>query len=78
MQNAGVAFQIVPPHLHRNNASECAIATYKDHLIAGLSICDPSFPMHLWDRLTPQATLTLNLLQQYCINPRISDEFQLN
>ena len=77
MQNAGVAFQLVPPQLHRNNAAECAIATYKDHLISGISSCDPSFPMHLWDRLTPQATLTLNMLQQSRINPRLSDESQL-
>ena len=62
MRNAGVTFQLVPPHLHRTNAAERSISTYKDHLIAGLSICDPSFPLHLWDRLIPQATLTLNLL----------------
>ena len=78
MQNAGVTFQLVPRHLHRTNAVECAIATYKDHLIAGLSICGPSFPMHLWDRLIPQATLMLNMLQQSCINLHISAEAQLN
>ena len=62
MQNSGVAFQLVPLHLHCTNAAERSISTYKDHLIAGLSICDPSFPLHLWDRLIPQETLTLNLL----------------
>ena len=78
MRNAGVAFQIVPPHLHRTNAAEPAIVTYKDHLIAGLSSCDPSFPLHLWDRLIPQATLILNLPRQYRIKPRLSAESQLN
>ena len=47
--NAGVAFQLVPPHLHRTNATERAIATYKDHIISGFSSCDPSFPLHLCD-----------------------------
>ena len=44
MRHAGVAFQLVPPHLHRTNAAERTIATYKDHIIAGISSCDPSFP----------------------------------
>ena len=69
MLNAGVTFQLNPPHLHRTNAAVSAIATYKDDLIAGLSSCDPSFPLHLWDRLVPQATLTLNLLRPSRINP---------
>ena len=62
MHYAGVAFQIVPLHLYRNNAAERAIATYKDHLTSSLSSCNPFFPLHLWDRLVPQATLTLNPL----------------
>ena len=62
MRNAGVAFQLVPLHLHRTNAAERAIASYKDHLIAGLSSCNSSFPLHIWYRLIPQATLTLNLV----------------
>ena len=78
MQNSGVAFQLVLPHLHLTNAAERAIATYKDHLIASLRICNPSFPLHLWDRLISQATLTLNLLRPSCINPRLSAEAQLN
>ena len=44
MQNSGVTFQLVPPHLHRTNAAERAINTYKDDLISGLSSCNPSFP----------------------------------
>ena len=78
MQNAGVAFQLVPSHLQRTNAAELAIATYKDHLIASLSRCDPSFQLHLWYRLVQQGTLTLNLLQHSRINPRLSSEYQLN
>ena len=52
-------FQLVPPNYHRTNPAERAIATFKDHLIAGLSSTDPNFPLHLWDRIIPQAEKTL-------------------
>jgi hypothetical protein len=58
-----IAYQLVPPHCHRRNAAERAIRTFKEHFVAGLSSVDPSFPMHLWDRLLPQAEITLNLLR---------------
>ena len=69
-----IAYQLVPPNLHRNNAAEKAIGTFKDHLIAIICIFDPQFPMHLWCCLIPHATTTLNLLLQYCINSRLSAE----
>ena len=31
-----VEYQLVPPHIHRRNAAERAICTYKNHLIAEL------------------------------------------
>jgi hypothetical protein len=46
---------LVPPHCHRRNAAERAIRTFKEHFVAGLSSVDPSFPMHLWDRLLTKA-----------------------
>ena len=54
------------------------IQTFTDHLIAGITSCDPDFALHLWDRLLAQATLTLNLLRPSRINPRLSAEAQLN
>ena len=78
MRREGITFQLVPPHLHQTNSAERAIQTFKDHLIAGTTSCDPYFPLHLWDRLLAQATLTLNLLRPSRINPRISSEAQLN
>jgi hypothetical protein len=57
-----IAYQLVPPHCHRRNAAERAIRTFKEHFVAGISSVDPSFPMHLWNRLLPQAEITLNLL----------------
>ena len=78
LRDASVRFKIVPPYLHHTNATERAIQTYKDCLIAVLSSCDPNFPLHLWDRLIPHATLTLNLLRPSHLNPRLTVEAQLN
>ena len=77
MHREGISFH-VSPHLHRTNYADCAIHTFKDHLIAGITSCDPDFPLHLWDCLLSQATLTLNLLRPSRINPRLSVEAQLN
>ena len=58
-----IDFELTPPHMHRRNAAERAIRTYKNHVLAGLATCDPSSPISEWDHLLPQATLTLNLLR---------------
>ena len=63
MHQEGVDLQLVPPYLRRTDAAKRAIQTYKDHLVTGLSSCDPSFPLQLWDRILQQATLMLNLLR---------------
>ena len=78
MTRLGVDWQLVPPHTHRRNSAERAIRTWKNHFLAGLASTDPDFPVHLWDRLIPQATTTLNLLRSSRINPRLSAEAQLN
>ena len=62
----------VPKEAHRRNAAEKAIQTAKNHIKAILAGCDDSFPMHLWDRLLPQAELTMNLLRPANANPNIS------
>jgi hypothetical protein len=67
-----IAYQLVPPRCHRHNAAERAIRTFKEHFVAGLSSVDPSFPMHLWDRLLPQAGITLNLLRTSRLHPQLS------
>ena len=47
MHTQGVNYQLVPPHLHRTNAAEKAIGTWKDHFVSGLSSTNPLFPLHL-------------------------------
>jgi hypothetical protein len=39
---------------------------------------DKDFPLHLWDRLIPQAKLTLNLLGGSRLNPKLSALAQLH
>ena len=62
MHRNGVTFHLVSPHLHQTNSSERGIKTFKDHVITGISSCNPVFPLHFWDQLLPQANLTLNLI----------------
>jgi hypothetical protein len=59
-------------YCHRRNAAEGAIRTFKERFVAGLSSVDPSFPMHLWDRLLQQAEITLNLLGTSHLHPQLS------
>lgn len=77
MDSVQLPHQLVPPGNHRVNAAERAIRTLKNHLIAGLCSTDKNFPMHLWDRLLPQATLTLNLLRGSRVNPKLSAHAQV-
>ena len=46
-EKQGIKFTLVPPHLHRTNAAECSIQTFKAYLISGIASCDPNFPLHL-------------------------------
>ena len=64
--------QLVPPDTHRRNLAERAIQTFKNHFLAILAGVDQNFPMYLWDRLVPQAVLTLNLLRQSNATPTMS------
>jgi hypothetical protein len=67
-----VEYKLVPPHCHRRNAAERDIHTFKEYFVAGLASVDPDFPLHLWDRLLPQAAMTLNLLRKSRHNPHLS------
>ena len=64
--------------MHRRNAAERALRTFKTHFIAGLCSVDKDLPLHLWDRLLPQAELMLNLLRGSRINPKLSAWAQIH
>jgi hypothetical protein len=72
LHQQNITFQLVPPYGHRRNSADQAIRSFKDHLIAGPCSTDKYFPMHLWDRLLPQAVTTLNMLKTSRINPKLS------
>ena len=72
MTEHDIKFQLVPPHSHRRNRAEQAIRAFKGHFIAGLCTTDKNFPLHLWDRLLPQATDTLNMLRTSRTLPHMS------
>ena len=78
LRTVGVTYQLVPPGVHRRNAAERAIRTVQNHFIAGLCSTDPNFPIFLWDKLLPQAELTLNLLRGSRLNPKLSAWAQVN
>jgi hypothetical protein len=75
---ADIDYQLAPPGIHRSNAAERAIITWKNHCIAGLSSTDNNFPLHLWDELIEQSVITLNLLRQSRLNPKLSAHAQLH
>ena len=63
---------MVPPHYHRANLRERSIKPFKNHLKAGLATTDPDYSTTEWDRLIPQAEVTLNLLRATRVNPRLA------
>ena len=74
MAESGMTYELVPPDNHRRNLAEKAIQTWKDHFVAVLSGTAESFPMHLWDRVLPQAELQLTMLRQTNTNPKVSTQ----
>ena len=77
MQEQKIDYQLVPPDIHCCNAAKRAIRTWKNHFISGLCSTNADFPLYLWDKLIPQATISLNLLQQSQINPKLLAYAQL-
>ena len=67
-----VQLQLVPPDMHRQNAAEREIQTFKAHFLAIFAGVVPYFPRYLWDLLLPQTKMTLNLQRQATANPSIS------
>ena len=61
--------ELVPPGCHRQNAAEVAIQNFKAHFLSILARTAEDFPLSLWDRLLPQAEITINLLRQANANP---------
>jgi len=57
--------------IDRRNAAEVAIRNFKAHFLSVLAGTAKDFPPSLWDRLLPQAEITVNLLQQSNATPNV-------
>lgn len=63
---------MVPPGFHMRNVTEVSIKSFKVHFISIMTGLPVSFPMHLWDKLLPQAKLMLNIIRPLHAMPKIS------
>ncbi|KAL7490093.1 hypothetical protein ACHAW6_016101 [Cyclotella cf. meneghiniana] len=70
--------ELVPPGCHRRNAAEVAIRNFKAHFLSILAGTAEDFPLQLWDKLLPQAEITVNLLRQSNSTPTISAYAHMN
>jgi hypothetical protein len=65
-----INIQLVLLHNHQANATEQAIATFKEHFVAALATVDQLCPLQLWDEFLPQVELMLNMLCFSHCNPK--------
>jgi hypothetical protein len=65
-------YELLPPGNHQQNQAERAIQTFKVHFISILAGIDDQFPLSLWCYLLEPTELTLNLLRQSNVAPKIS------
>ena len=63
--------ELVPPNCHRRNMAEQAIQMFKNHFVLILSEVDDRFPLSMWCYLVRPAKLTINLLRQSNVVPKI-------
>ena len=78
MDKHQIQWKLVPPGNHRRNAEERQMRTFKNNFISILAGTDMDFPLHLWDKLTPQACIKINLLRNSNRNPQLSAEPRIN
>ena len=58
-EDLGIKYQLVLPDIHRRNAAERAICTFKAHFLSILAVIASEFPTFLWNHLLPQTEMTL-------------------
>ena len=61
-------WQFLEPSSHRVNAVDHAIQTFKNNIISDLCSSDTSWSVQLWDHLSMQVVITINLLHMLHIN----------
>jgi hypothetical protein len=68
----GCRVELTPTDMHRRNAAERAIQTFKGNFISVLAGVADDFPITRWDKLIPGTMLQTNLLRQANVAPKIS------
>ncbi len=68
----GMTHKLVPPDCHHCNIAKQAIQMFKNHFVSILSGVDDRFPLSLWCHLVQPAELTINLLPQSKVAPKVS------
>ena len=71
-------YKLVPPGCHQRNAAGVAIRNFKAHFLSILAGVADDFLLKLWDKLLPQAEITINLLRQSNATPTISAYAHMN
>jgi hypothetical protein len=71
IQDNKMTHKLVPPGNHRHNLAERVIQTFKHHFISILSGVDDKFPLSLWCRQLGPAELTVKLLCQSNVAPKV-------
>jgi hypothetical protein len=66
-----MTWELVTPDCHQRNIAEGGIQTFKNYFVAILSGVDDRFLLSLWCHLIRPAELTINLLQQSNVVPKI-------
>ena len=77
IKERGSQYQLASPYDHQLNPAERAVQTWKNHFISNLHGCDRDFPAYKWCEIIHQCEMTLNMLRQSKINPKISAYTQL-
>jgi hypothetical protein len=67
-----IQYKLVPPGNYQCNQAECAIQTFKVHFILILAGVNNKLGLSLWCHLLKPTELTLHLLRQSKVAPKIS------
>jgi hypothetical protein len=72
IQEQQVQYKLAPPGNYQRNQGERVIQTFKAHFISILAGVHDKFPLFMWCHLFKQTKLTLNLLRQSKVAPKIA------
>ena len=49
-------------NMHLTNNAQLSIHTFKNHVVAGMSSMETSFPLYIWVCLLTQVIITINMI----------------